>query len=304
MATETIDTFLDELSEPHREALTTFIVAFDFSEKRAALRESFAFHHSVEHEFDFGPPVGKKTFLISADPDVAAQQIQNIMSHPAAMENSEQRDFLEYIEREEVQCVIPNLETIQGLHRDHPIFGFLIAHHDLQCDACGFNGPEGYEEREQLAIQTIAAMSEEDQGMLVGWGRSVAEILFARQDQWESLIEGAREEIMPEEREIDPAELYRPEEIGGLILGPLWIALHHWIPCPLAAGIGEDLLLWFVRQPYFFRDLIFHAGECDVLRCKCKAFERSMIAGLPESVKAAYLEASIILSHGKNSVFE
>ena len=303
-----MEDFIASLGE-RADVIKQLLVPFEYLE-RTCKRPDLETLAKVEIDLGFG--FGKKEFLLPKDPVKLAESIDRIKENRGKyIEQLIARD-LRKIELTETQCALPNLEKVKEYHKTYPIFGFILGYHGLYCERCG--DPDQQEDHGYAVLEeaeaNIANMSAEEQAEFVALGSHIVGVIFETPGEWEDALVAAHEAIeeaklAEHEREIETGdrELLEIATMAWNIDGP-FMALHHWKTCPLADAVTENILLWYLKHPFFLTDgLLTHVASCDQLRETCRQFEDTVVNALPYHVRMDYQVTRKWLTEGRESFF-
>ena len=198
------------------------------------------------------------------------------------------RQFNEtFLPKDEDDCVLPTIIDLKDLHERYPVFGILIAAHDIDCEACETEYCEGGENEEDELLegdktpaQVIASLPDHDQRVLV------------------ALAQRFLDDVKPRFRPSQRLSLRTaPErELPDVLDEVDWLSA-------LAHAFSRESFLWMVMNPYFCRETFLYAEGSDELLHVLWELEADLVLQLPFDIREVYEESASLFCGELTSEF-
>jgi hypothetical protein len=250
MPTEIMDDWISGLREEERSLVRFLVEPFSFT--ASALADNAMF---LQEEVGLGPVIA------------ILRQLAN---------EEFEAEFLP----EERTCPLSNIARLREMVGMGAVAGLLVAAHDEDCEACGINADDGFDEREEQTANFVAGITLDDQRFLV--------------DHAERLLAFIGDSMSPSER----IKLF--EDLHATHAA-IVVSERCGASCLFVQSFTDDYLEWLSKDTYFLWNPVLHATICRGTHVRLAEFERSHIARLCRTDQEFYEEQATLLTQGMSN---
>jgi hypothetical protein len=273
MPTEIMDDWISGLREEERSLVRFLVEPFSFT--ASALADNAMF---LQEEVGLGPVIAiasGKALLEVAESKKTILAYEEAILRQLANEEFE-AEFLP----EERTCPLSNIARLREMVGMGAVAGLLVAAHDEDCEACGINADDGFDEREEQTANFVAGITLDDQRFLV--------------DHAERLLAFIGDSMSPSER----IKLF--EDLHATHAA-IVVSERCGASCLFVQSFTDDYLEWLSKDTYFLWNPVLHATICRGTHVRLAEFERSHIARLCRTDQEFYEEQATLLTQGMSN---